>query len=340
LNLPTVQVSDLVVEEDDLVIGTHGRSFWVMYGIGPLRQMSQEIPQADAWLFDPADPVRGVNPTLDVYYFLEGDAEEVTLEVLDGGGSLIQAFTGSSGEEEGEEEEEDAPSFGFGSAPSPGTMAGSSRFRWNLRYPGYTDFEGRIFWAAGNMGPMAVPGTYTVRLLVDGELKGAHEFQIRMDPRIQGVTRADLQARFDLATEIRDRVSEANEAVILIREVKAQIADRAERGADADLRRAGENLSNALSVVEGEIYQVKNRSNQDPLNFPIKVNNKLAALMGVVESGEARPTDQSYTVFEYLSGILQVQLDEMNRLLDEDLAAFNAVLRESGLEMIQVGGEG
>lgn len=340
-NLPTVQVSDLVVEENDLVIATHGRSFWVMYGIGALRQMNAEVAGADVWLFDPVDPVRGITPAVSVDYFLSEEAEEVTLEFFDSQGELIQAYTGKAEEPEEEEEEQAAGFGGFGGPePTPSTLAGSHRFRWNLRYPGYTDFEGRIFWAAGNTGPMAVPGTYSVRLTVDGTAVATQEFVVKIDPRLDNVTQADLQARFDLATQIRDRVTDANEAVILIRKVKAAITARKEESSDQGLAQAGDALADALSTVEGEIYQVQNRSNQDPLNFPIKLNNKLAALMGVVEGGEARPTDQSYQVFEYLSGLLQTELSSLHELLTVDLPAFNDLLEGLGLDPIEITGQG
>lgn len=215
-------------------------------------------------------------------------------------------------------------------------MAGSHRFRWNLRYPGYTDFEGRIFWAAGNYGPMAVPGTYRVRMEVDGQEVGTRDFDIVLDPRIEGVTQADLQARFDLALQIRDRVSEANEAVLLIRDLEDQILERLEDTESESLRTRARELMDALDAVEGEIYQVKNQSNQDPLNFPIKLNNKLAALMGVVESAENRPTEQSYTVFNYLSDLLQKELDRLETILDQDLPTLNEALEDEGLEPVEV----
>ena len=330
-NLPTVQVSDLVVEENDLVISTHGRSFWVLYDIGPLRQLTPEVAEASSWLFDPADAVRGVSPSANVTYYLAEDAQEVTLEFLTEEGEVIQSFTGQAAEEEEEEE-----STGWGRTPEPSTMAGSHRFRWNLRYPGYTDFEGRIFWAAGNYGPMAVPGTYRVRMEVDGQEVGTRDFDIVLDPRIQGVTQADLQARFDLALQIRDRVSEANEAVLLIRDLEDQILERLEDTERESVQTRARELMDALDAVEGEIYQVKNQSNQDPLNFPIKLNNKLAALMGVVESAENRPTEQSYTVFNYLSDLLQEELDRLEDILDQDLPALNEALEDEGMEPVEV----
>jgi len=206
-----------------------------------------------------------------------------------------------------------------------------------MRLDGYTDFEGRIFWAAGNSGPAIVPGEYKVRLTVDGTVIGTSSFNIGLDPRTEGVTQADLQARFDLAVRIRDRVSDANEAVILIRELKSQLDERLEASTDADLGQAAEAFRTALGAVEGEIYQVKNRSNQDPLNFPIKLNNKLAALLGVVEGSENRPTEQSYAVFEYLDGLLRAEMERLHGLLQDDLGALNQRLEALGLDPIQTG---
>jgi len=342
LNLPSVQVADLVVEDHDLVIGTHGRSFWVLYGIDPIRQWTPEIQQADAWLFDPADPVQGVDRTVDITYHLAQEAEQVVVEFKNAAGEVIQTFEGTASDEEAEAEEEaeEESSWRGMGTPRASIREGTNRVRWNMRLSGYTDFEGRIFWAAGNSGPEVPPGVYSVTMTVDGREVGSQDFEIRLDPRIHGVSAEDLQARFDLSLAIRDRTSEANEAVILIREIKDQIDDRLE-GRDAEgLRQQGNELRAVLSAVESEIYQVKNRSNQDPLNFPIKLNNKLAALMGVVESAESRPTDQSYEVYDYLSELLQAELDRLHQILQDDLATFNTSLQEQGMEPIKTGEEG
>ncbi len=339
LNLPNVQVADLVVEDHDLVIGTHGRSFWVLEGIDPLRQFSPGILDSDAHLFAPVDPIRGLDQTVDITYYLAEDADEVVVEFANARGEVLQSFTGSSAEPEEEEEEEGARIRGRAMAPRASASQGTNTLRWNMRLEGYTDFEGRIFWAAGNMGPAVPPGAYTVTLKVNGSRVASEHFEIRIDPRIQGVTVEDLQARFDLALQIRDRVTDANEAVITIREIRNQFHQRLEEAENEDLHDLGRPIIHALRDVEGEIYQVRNQSNQDPLNFPIKLNNKLAALLGVVEGSENRPTDQSYQVFEYLSDLLQVQLDEMKRILEEELPALNARLVSEGLEPIKIEGQ-
>ncbi|HEX7049338.1 MAG TPA: hypothetical protein VF188_03915 [Longimicrobiales bacterium] len=347
LNLPDTQVPDLVVEGNDLVIATHGRSFYILDDIAPLRQLTPDIAAADVHLYAPDDVIRSLDRGATVYYYLAEPADTVTLEFLDSKGEVIRTFTGvnrdatrrkaaeaDSGRAAAQEEEEEDEGPRRGRGPRVSAEAGLHRFVWDLRYPGYTEFEGMILWAARSAGPRAVPGSYQVRLTANGRTQNA-SFEIHKDPRLTDVTLADLQAQFDLAMRIRDRTSEANEAVIRIRDIKRQVDERLEQADDDALTRAGESFKEKLSAVEGEIYQVKNRSNQDPLNFPIKLNNKLAALLGVVESGDGHPTEQSYAVFEDLSAQLQVQLDALDAVLASDLPAFNALLREKGLEPIQ-----
>lgn len=316
--LPVVQVSDLVVEEDDLVIGTHGRSFWVMEDIGILRQLPDVLAQEGPVLYEPKDPVADFDNGVSVDYYLPEDAETVRVEFMDAAGAVIE--TQESGEGRG----------------GPSTEAGTHRVRWGLSYPSWTDFEGRIFWAAGRGGPPATPGTYGVRVTVDGTVL-EEEFQLQMNPRVEaaGVTVADLEERFRFSMQIRDRVSEANEALIRIRAIKEQIDERVDEADSDELDALAGEVDGELSSVEQEVYQVRNQSNQDPLNFPIKLNNKLAALLGHVSRAENRPTEQSYTVYEKLSGELDVQLEELAIVIQQDVARLNEMLRSMGLDPIQ-----
>ena len=336
LNLPDVAVHDLVVEEKDLVIASHGRSFWVLGDISPLRQLAPEVTTARAHLYRPADYIRSVDRGVSVYYYLAEPANEVTLEFFDAAGNSIISFTGkrdttqvraAPGQGGG------AGGFG-GGAMRVSTDAGLQRFVWDTRYPGATTFPGMILWAARTVGPRAVPGEYSVRLTVDG-VSQTQPFRIVKDPRTPHITQADLEAQFELAMRIRDKTSEANEAVILIRDLKSQIDERIKEANNRDITRRGEELKAALSKVEEEIYQVRNRSNQDPLNYPIKLNNKIAALLNIVETGDGRPTAQSYAVFEELSQRLAVQLQELERVLGRDLEAFNRRLRDRNLAPVE-----
>ncbi|HEX6370931.1 MAG TPA: hypothetical protein VF006_18575 [Longimicrobium sp.] len=354
LNLPVVQVSDVGVRDADIVISTHGRSFYALdAGAHLLRQMRDVPAQPDApararraaqappRLYQPADVVRGVDQGVTIYYELPAPARRLTVEFLDAQGNVIRTFASDTrpdsvrnprraagaeaggGDDEGEGRPR-AQRF----APN---QAGMNRFGWNMRYPGPTSFPGMILWAADTAaGPRALPGTYTVRLTADGQVQ-RQTFTQRTDPRVQGVSQADLQRRFDFAMQIRNRTSEANDAVLLIRGVRQQVQDRRGRTEDAEVRQAADSLLARIAVIEERLYQVRNQSSQDPLNYPIRLNNKLAALMSHVEEAESAPTEQSYEVFRELSGQLDRELAALNALWTQDLEAFNRLLRSRRL---------
>jgi len=342
LNLPDTQVSDIVVEEHDLVIATHGRSFYVLEDIDVLRQTTPEIARSAIHLYQPREAIRSVNQAA-IYYYLKQAAEKVTIEILDAKGQVVRTFTGTREEEkkaearraEGQAPEESESGFGQGKPRTRLTNAALTRFAWDLRYAGATVFPGMILWGANaGQGPAAVPGTYQVRLTV-GDHVETQRVAVKMDPRLIGVTEKDLQEQFDLAMKIRDKTSEANQAVILIRDMKKQAKERAEKARDSQVTSAVDALSKKLSDVEEEIYQVRNQSNQDPLNFPIKLNNRIAALRRSVETGDARPTSATYVVFRELSAELDAQLARLKGLVNGDLAELNRMLVEKKLEPIR-----
>jgi hypothetical protein len=144
-------------------------------------------------------------------------------------------------------------------------------------------------------------------------------------------------AEFTLAWQINERLTTANEAVLRIRSLKEQIVDRLGKTTDASLKDAGQALADKLTDVEGEIYQYRNRSSQDPLNFPIRLNNKLAALQGLVEIGDSKPTDQSAVVFKDLSTRLEHQIQRLDALTEKELGVLNKQLAGAGLAPIKDG---
>jgi uncharacterized NAD(P)/FAD-binding protein YdhS len=146
---------------------------------------------------------------------------------------------------------------------------------------------------------------------------------------------ADLKAQFDLAIQIRDKVSEANNAVVQIRKVKEDVKDRLSKSSDSRLKAAGDKLTASLSAIEEEIYQVRNQSNQDPLNFPIRINNRLASLNGVVNRGEAKPIASHYAIFKDLSAELKTQTDRLQQTLARDLTAFNSEAARAKVEGVK-----
>ena len=230
-----------------------------------------------------------------------------------------------------------------GDAPPPTPRApnaqGLNRFTWNLRYPDASRFKDMILWAGSTTGPVAPPGTYSVRLTV-GDKSETAPLTLLKDPR-STATPADLEEQFALALSIRDKTTEANDAVRTIRNVKGQLAARQKeagtRGGSLD--RLAKPFLAELSSVESEIYQVKNESSQDPLNFPIRLNNKIAALAGVVTGSEAKPTRQSVEVFRVLSDSLAIQTGRLKHALDNSLPPINREIEKLGLKAIVPGTE-
>ena len=333
MNLPVVQVSDMQVKNNDLVLGTHGRSFWVMRDITPIREMSAEVADAPVHLFTPVETYRGVDPGVQIRYYLAEDSD-VTLEFMDEDGNVIETYEGDATVEE-RAAGGGRRRFGGGGRTQPSGMAGSRTFMWDLRYPGYVDFEGMIFWSGANQGPVVLPGTYTVRLTVGGEVQEKN-FDIELDPRNEPVTIAALQAQLAMALEVRNKVTEANEAVIEIRDIKGQVDDRMGQTENSEIHEQGRVVNSNLGEVEAEIYQVQNESRQDPLNFPIKINNKLAALMNGVSQGDFPPSEQSRQVFARLDGLLQEETVRLQLIIEQDLARLNELLREEGLDPVLV----
>jgi photosystem II stability/assembly factor-like uncharacterized protein len=340
LNLPDTQVSDIVVQDHDLVIATHGRSFYVLDNISPLRQLTPEVAQTAALqLYTPENPVRRVHP-LSIDYFLKTKADKVTIEILDGAGKVIRTYTSPAeggGRGQGPAPAEPPDDEGF-RRPQPrvGTDAGLNRFTWSLHYPGATVFPGMILWGAMvDEGPFAVPGAYQVRVTANGVTQ-SQPFRITEDPRVTA-TQGNLQAEFDLSQQVIGKVSQANQAVIDVRKLRDQIKDRLGKTSDAQIHSAGDAFSAKLTGIEEAIYQVRNRSGQDPLNFPIKLNNKIGHLLGVVDGGEdAKPTDQDYAAFKELSAELEVQLGKLKNALAADLTAFNAQLKTANLQTVSL----
>jgi hypothetical protein len=205
--------------------------------------------------------------------------------------------------------------------------AGLNMFAWNMRYPDASAFDNLIMWAGGLNGPLVLPGRYTVRLTVGSETQ-TQPLIIKADPRVEATPEA-LKAQFALLMQIRDRLSAANDAVKTIRNVHYQVQTDSAAAPPGFIAAAAPMLAR-IRGIEGEIYQVKNQSSQDPLNFPIKLNNKIAALANTVASANGRPTAPSYAVFTMLSAQLDTQLVALKTVLATELPKLNAMLRAAG----------
>jgi photosystem II stability/assembly factor-like uncharacterized protein len=350
LDLPVVPIHDMVVKDNDLVVGTHGRSFWILDDLTPLHQITQEVVQADVFLFKPRDAYRmrgsdflrphvGQNPpsgSVFYYYLREKPEKTISLEFLDAEGQLIRKFTS---QEEDKESDETPPSrFGQRRSESVPAEAGMNRFVWNMQYPDATRVPGAILWSGRLNGPLAVPGVYQVKLTV-AEESLTESWEWKKDPRLE-TSQEDFEAQFDLLIKIRDKLSELNTSINQLRTVRDQVDDLLKKIKDnpdaTEIEKTGENLKAKLKEVEDVLIQSKSKSGQDPLNYPILLDNKIAALVSVVSSADARPTDQSYTVFEELSAKADAQMKKLEAVLKQDLPAINELVRKTEIPAILI----
>jgi photosystem II stability/assembly factor-like uncharacterized protein len=375
LNLPVSPVNDLVVKNNDLVVATHGRSFWVLDDITPLRQYNDSIPQQDAYLFAPGITSRmllegspfggggvvGKNPPAGaiVYYWLktslkapdkkaaageaaksdgdkkETEAPKVTLEILDPTGKVIRKFPKK--EEPGGDDEEE----GFGRGGGGGALsadAGLNRFVWDLRYEGATKVPKAPLWGGNTNGPVALPGSYQVRLTVLGKSYTA-PLEVTADSRLT-TSAADLSKQFDLLMKIRDKVTLTDDTIIQIRDLREQIGVVNKHvGSDSQNKAivdAGKALDKKMTDVEEVLIQTKAKSGQDVLNFPVRLNNHFVALSGVVGSAETPPTQQSYEVFDLLSKQLDEQLAKWSAIVGTDVPAYNDLVKQQQVPALKV----
>ncbi len=364
LNLPVVPITDLAIHkrERDLVAATQGRSFWIIDDLTVLHQMA-DAAKADAYLFKPEDTYRlpgggfsasrnatvGQNPPTGavIYYYLKSKpSSDLTLEIFDPSGKSIKKFVAKAPASQADppqptpptmeqQDEDSGPPAGQSRLPAE---AGLNRFVWDLRYSDATRFPGMILWAGETRGPRAVPGAYQVKLTVDGKTS-AQSFEVKKDPRVEA-TGAELAKQFDLLMKIRDKFSETSDAILQIRDVRKQVDDITNRVKNQPAGRgvadAAKSLKDKLASVEEELYQTKNRSSQDPLNYPIRLNNKLAALAGVVAASDAPPTEQSYAVYEELVARINAQLQKLGEIMRSDLPAFNKLVRDQDIPAVIV----
>jgi hypothetical protein len=356
LNLPVTPIADLMFHKRDkeLVVATQGRAFWIFDDMPLLYQLDPKQTSEDVHLFEPKEAFRGgaggrpgrgaiaagENPAAGavVYYWLKNKPQgDIKLEFLDAAGKLVHEYSSKSvaGSERpvapAAEGDEEAPR----AVPEPRATAqqGLNKFVWNLRYPDAATFPGLIMWAAGVQGPRVAPGHYQVRITADGKTQTA-QFDVKPDPRLK-TTPEEYAKQLSLALQVRDKLSETNAGVVRIREVRRQLEEFTKRD-DKTVAEAARALIGKLTAIEEDLYQTKNRASEDPLNFPIKLNNRIAYVLGTVANSESQPTAQSYMVYEDLASQVNAKLRALSGLLTNDVAAFNKTLRDSNVPVVVV----
>jgi len=333
LNLPVVPITDLAVHkrDADLIVATQGRSFYVLDDLNVLHQIKDGTAKGDAYLFAPEPAWRtagvtrsripagaavGENPpnAAVLYLYLKDEPKgDTTLEILDAAGKPLRKLT-----------------------PKP--KAGLNQLLWDLRLEDANTVPGMILWAGFTQGPKVTPGRYQARLTVNGKPL-TQSIEIRKDPRLTDVTQEDLEKQLALSIQVRDKLSETHQAILKIRDVRKQIDEMAARldtKERKDVIEAGKALAKKLTAIEEELYQTKNQSNQDPLNYPIRLNNRLAALYGSIQSAESAPTRQAQLFYEDLATAINAHTQTLRGLLERDLAAFNKLAREKDVPPVIV----
>ena len=356
LNLPTVPVHDLVIKDNDLVVATHGRAFWILDDLTPLRQYSDDIAQKDLHLYTPATAYRiqagaagdrhpskrtGENPPAGavIYYYLKDAPKadtEAKIEILDGAGKLIRKYSSA----EYNTLEEPADPDDKKPEKQLKAEAGLNKFVWDLRYEEARRIPGYYLWEynGGAHGPVAVPGHYQVRLTVGGQSQTA-DLDLKLDPRVK-VSQADLEAQFNLLIQTRDELNKVVDTVNQIQDVRAQLSGLKRRlpenASSKVIVTAADDLEKKLVAVRDDIVNLDISANEDSLAYPPQLDAKLAFLAMDAGSADSAPTEAEQHQFEKLkrqSGELISRWEDLQR---RDLAAFQKLTAEGSLSTVVV----
>ena len=336
LNLPLVPITDLTIKNNNLIAATQGRSLWLIDDLTPLHQLNKEVNNASMKLFKPIDSYRMGSPGrgtprnagknhhngVEVFFNIDDkildDNTSVTLEFLDNEKKLIKKYDNQSDENALDINSE------------------KNSFVWNMRYDDAKGFDGLIMWAASLRGPIASPGQYYVKLTVN-EKSEEQSFNILKDPRSNS-TDEDLKEQFDFLLSVRDKVSDIHQTIIDIRSSRSQLIDLKSKISDKypDMENSISDVISRITLIEEKLYQTKNRSGQDPLNFPIRLNNKLAHLTSVASVGNFKPTDQMYNVRDELIGLIDKELKMWEDIKENDLVKLNSTILENNIQLITI----
>ena len=363
-NLPIVPITDLALKNNDLIVATQGRSFWMLDDLSIVQQWNPEIKDKRLHVFSARPTYRmrggsgrssrtaGTNIAGGVHlnFYCENELDKkhvATIKITDADGKVARVFSTKPDKEKKEAKLE--------------IKAGINKLIWDMRYASADSFEGMVLWGGGTSGPMAIPGDYQATFAIsensstqneenqkkdDNALKTVAStttsFTILKDPR-SSATQDDLKAQFDFLIGVRDKLSDTHRSIGRLRDVRKQIealSKRISRNEEyKDVVTTGKKIAKRLSAVEKVLYQTKNQAPQDPLNFPIRLNNRLSALVGVVSGGDNRPTDQAYAVRDELSKLINAELAKLNEVIDSGVKEFNDAVDKAKIPAILTGND-
>ncbi len=337
-NLPIVPITDITLRDGYLIIATQGRGIWMMDDLTPLLSWKDVKKEQESYLFPPRDVWRmpghqakdpngagtnhqdGLNAYFTVAHWDKKDS--LWIRIMDKDGNRIQEWCNHAKEKANQLE----------------VKEGANIFHWNLSYPKAKDFDGMILWWATLEGPQALPGEYTVEL-VRGKDTLRQPFRILADPRIP-YEEHNLKEQFRFLDELNQTVTKAHQTIEEIRTIRKQITSFTslipEDSTYIEVKHASTELDSIMTLIETHLYQTKNRSNQDPLNFPIQLTNKLAHLNNVVRDGPYAPTQQAWQVKAELEALIRAEIERWEEIKTTVLPGYNQVIRDRALDVIRL----
>jgi hypothetical protein len=341
LNLPHSPVHDLLVKGDDLVVATHGRSFWILTNITPLRQVGSGSAKPETLLYNPQKAVRlyypdeadlrppvGENPPSGAiidYYLASKPAGEVTIDILDSKGQRVRHL--SSKAAKGTEQPPEWPDQIVPTKTIP-AAAGMNRFVWNLRYDDPVQIPGAFYSGNPPRGPIAMPGAYTVKLTVNGTSQSA-PLELMLDPRVKSAP--GLAQKFALAMEIYHDQDALHRAVNDIRDAKTLVATaHKSHGNDKALVAKGDAITKQASALETQLMQVNMKGSEANLNFPGMLNEQIYSFAGLLDDADTAPTPAETATYADFHGKLAALLGQWNKIKTSDLAQFRAQVQKGG----------
>jgi photosystem II stability/assembly factor-like uncharacterized protein len=335
LNLPVVPITDLTIKENDLVVATQGRAFWVLDDLSVVQQKATDITNKnlhvfavnDAYRFDGTQNLNvknaGMNPPNGtvINYWLKNvvDSPKVSIEILDKNKKQIKLFATNAKEKEDKID----------------VTKGMNQFVWNMLYPAGEKIEGQILWHGVVSGPKAAPGNYFYKVKADKD-SAEGNFVIKANP-VYKLSQQDYEEQFNFLITIKDKFNDIQKAIKNIQTLRKQITDFTEKqGKDypKEIKQQADTINKQMTAIEEALHQTKAKSGQDVLNFPIRLDDKISGLYDFASSGNAAPAKQVKDTYAELAAQADVQLNALKKIMEEDVMKLNALIREKALPVI------
>ena len=342
LNLPETPITDLTIKENDLIVATQGRAFWIIDDLGTIQQHQAANYAKNIHVFDANPVVRsegggrrrggfgggmaanmGANPALGsvIKYYLKGvtDSSKFSVAVLDKKNKVIRTFSKNA------KAPQDKIEF----------TEGINQFEWDMNYPAAERLDGLILWNGGVGTVKAAPGKYTARFVYQKDTVLV-PFVIKPNPNY-AATEADLDDQTAFLLSVRDKFSEIQKAIKDIRAVRTQVNEfTAKLDGQKELKAFADSVVKKITSIEETLYQTKAKSGQDVLNYPIRLNDKIAGLFNVVASGQTAPSKQAKEAFADLAAQSDVALNRLKAVMSSDLKSLNQMIHEKMVPVIGI----